>query len=68
MTPNEIIKWLRECSQDGPRNCKECPYNKEPYEAGCGKLLSDAALLIDAIYSKYHAPTVTVSFQKGELS
>jgi hypothetical protein len=43
---NEIIKWLTECSQDGPRNCKECPYNKEPYEAGCGKLLADAALAL----------------------
>lgn len=42
----EIIKWLTECSHDGPHNCKECPYNKEPYEAGCGKLLSDAALAL----------------------
>lgn len=40
----QIIEWLTECSHDGPHNCKECPYNKEPYEAGCGKLLSDAAL------------------------
>lgn len=48
MSPKEVIKWLRECSKDGAHNCQECPYNKEPYEAGCGKLLSDAALLLEA--------------------
>lgn len=52
MSPQEVIKWLQECSKGHGCNCKECPYNKEPYEAGCGKLLSDAALLLNAAYKE----------------
>lgn len=44
----ELIYWLRQCSHEGPGHCTGCPYNKDPYEAGCGKLLSDAALLLEA--------------------
>lgn len=44
----EIIYWLRQCSHEGPGHCTGCPYNKDPYEAGCRKLLSDAALLLEA--------------------
>lgn len=51
-TVHTVIHWLRECSQDGPRDCKNCPYNNDDYEAGCGKLLSDAALLLGAFCEK----------------
>lgn len=52
MTPQEIIKWLQICATDfHAEECKVCPYNKDDYEAGCGKLLSDAALLLSAAYS-----------------
>ena len=48
----EIIHILRECSKDGPCElCKTCPYNTEPYSTGCGKLLSDAALLLEVAYT-----------------
>lgn len=50
MNPQEVIKWLVACSKDGAHDCKSCPYNKDDYEAGCGKLLSDAALLLAAAY------------------
>ena len=51
MTPQEIIKWLNTCATDCHADeCKKCPYNKEDYEAGCGKLLADAALLLSAVY------------------
>lgn len=51
MNPREIIKWLNICCKDGHLpECKECPYNKDDYEVGCGKLLSDAALLLNAAY------------------
>lgn len=51
MTPQEIIKWLQICATDGHvEECKRCPYNKDDYEVGCGKLLSDAALLLSAAY------------------
>lgn len=49
MNPQEVIKWLQVCSKDG-LNCQGCPYDKNPYEAGCGKLLADAALLLSAAY------------------
>ena len=58
MTPKEVIKWLQACSQDGPHNCAECPYNKDPYELGCGKLLSDAALLLQAAYVPQESQTL----------
>lgn len=53
MTPQEIIRWLNICATDSHAEaCKTCPYNKENYEAGCGKLLSDAALLLVAAYGE----------------
>lgn len=53
MTPEEIIYWLNICATDShAKECQKCPYNKDDYEAGCGKLLSDAALLLSAIYRK----------------
>ena len=56
MNPREVIKWLRVCCHDGIiEECKQCPYNKDDYEAGCGKLLSDAALLLSAAYLKEEA-------------
>lgn len=43
----EVQKWLKICSRDDAgERCKECPWNKDPYENGCGKLLADAARLI----------------------
>lgn len=51
MNPKDIIHWLNVCSKDAhAEECKQCPYNKDDYEAGCGKLLSDAALLLSAAY------------------
>ena len=61
MTPKEVIKWLQACSQDGPHNCAECPYNKDPYELGCGKLLSDAALLLQAAYVQPDVPALDMT-------
>lgn len=43
----EVQKWLKICSRDDAgERCKECPWNEDPYENGCGKLLADAARLI----------------------
>lgn len=40
-------KWLEICGSDNAgEHCKDCPWNKDPYENGCGKLLTDAARLI----------------------
>lgn len=51
MEAREVIKWLNICATDcHAEECKKCPYKKDDYEAGCGKLLSDAALLLDAAY------------------
>lgn len=50
MTPKEIIHWLNICSKEGAHQCDLCPYNKDPYDSGCGKLLADAALLLSAVY------------------
>lgn len=52
MEPADIIHWLQECSKDHGCDCQHCPYNKDDYEAGCGRLLTDAALLIAAAYGK----------------
>lgn len=53
MTPQEVIKWLNICSTDHhAKQCKMCPYNKDDYEAGCGKLLADAALLLTSVYGE----------------
>ena len=44
MTPQEICERLRRCSKS---DCEGCPYRYvDDYDAGCGKLLSDAALLL----------------------
>ena len=50
MSPHEIIELLRRCGKNG-HVCEGCPYHYvDDYEAGCGKLLSDAALLLSAAY------------------
>ena len=42
-----VSKWLHICSRDDAgEHCKDCPYNADPYENGCGKLLADAEKLI----------------------
>lgn len=42
-----VTKWLHICSRDDAgEHCKDCPYNADPYENGCGKLLADAEKLI----------------------
>lgn len=42
-----VSKWLHICSRDDAgEHCKDCPYNTDPYENGCGKLLADAEKLI----------------------
>lgn len=57
MTPEEIIKWLRICATNcHAEECKHCPYYKDDYEAGCGKLLADAALLLSAVYEQRRHP------------
>lgn len=44
MTPQEITDRLRRCAKS---DCEGCPYRyTDDYDAGCGKLLSDAALLL----------------------
>ena len=65
MTPKEVIRWLRECSKDGAHDCENCPYNKEAYEAGCGKLLSDAALLLEAAGLGRAPESLTISADEG---
>lgn len=49
----EIIHWLKICSEEIPGNCDGCPYNKDPYEVGCGKLLADAALALEVLTEKH---------------
>lgn len=52
MTIQKIIELLRRCSKNG-NTCEGCPYRYvEDHEAGCGKLLSDAALLLTAAYGE----------------
>lgn len=48
MPDAEVVnKWLHICSKDDAgEHCKDCPYNNDPYENGCGKLLADAEKLI----------------------
>ena len=42
-----VSKWLHICSRDDAgEHCYKCPYNTDPNEDGCGKLLSDAEKLI----------------------
>lgn len=44
MTPWEISERLRRCANS---DCEGCPYRYvDDYDAGCGKLLSDASLLL----------------------
>ena len=51
MNPQEVIKWLRICATDcHAEECKKCPYYKDDYTEGCGRLLADAALLLTAVY------------------
>lgn len=48
MPDAEVVnKWLHICSKDDAgEHCCKCPYNRDPYENGCGQLLADAAKLI----------------------
>lgn len=48
MPDAEVVnKWLHICSKDDAgEHCSKCPYNRDPYENGCGQLLADAAKLI----------------------
>ena len=48
MPDAELVRqWLTNCSKDDAwESCNKCPWNKDPYENGCGKLLADAARLI----------------------
>lgn len=42
-----VRKWLEICGRDDAgEHCKDCPWSKDPYENGCGKLLADASRLI----------------------
>lgn len=42
-----VTKWLHICSKDDAgEHCNKCPYNRDPYENGCGQLLADAEKLI----------------------
>ena len=42
---NEVMKWLRECSDEGSgESCCECPYAN--YEDCAGKLMLDAAVVM----------------------
>lgn len=67
MTPQEIIKWLNICATDcHAEECKQCPYNKDDYEDGCGKLLADAALLLTAAYGADAITTETTVNLLGE--
>ena len=48
MPDAELVReWLTICSRDDAgERCKDCPWNRDPYENGCGKLLRDAERLI----------------------
>lgn len=60
MTPQEIIERLRKCAVG---DCVGCPNRYvDDYQAGCGKLLSDAALLLSASYC---GSTIAFSLEKG---
>lgn len=55
MDPREVIKWLQICSKSNSLNdCKQCPYNNLYYKKGygdaCGRLLADAAELLQRAY------------------
>ena len=52
LSPAEVIHWLEVCGSDTcyVEQCAECPYNRIPYEDGCGKLLRDAAELLREAY------------------
>ena len=55
MEPKEVIKWLQVCSKNTtPEVCRDCPYWPAYYEKGyvesCGKLLADAAELLQKVY------------------
>lgn len=48
MSPYEITELLKKCSVG---NCEGCPYRYvDDYQAGCGRLLADAALLLSVVY------------------
>lgn len=46
MKVSELVEWLVKCSDADAADCENCPYNRDPYEDGCGKLMSDAAALL----------------------
>lgn len=46
MKAKEVMEWLNKCGSQETADCEHCPYNRDPYEEGCGKLLTDAAVLL----------------------
>ena len=46
MKATEVIEWLQKCGRCTTDGCETCPYDRDPYEEGCGKLLTDAAALM----------------------
>lgn len=48
LTEAEIIECLDRCASGADEACDVCPYNRDPYEDGCGKLLADSAALLKA--------------------
>lgn len=52
LSPLEIIRLLEVCGSETcyVEQCAECPYNRIPYEDGCGKLLRDAVELLREAY------------------
>ena len=58
MSPQEIAAQLRKCSVG---DCDGCPYRYvDDYEAGCGRLLADAALLLSVVFSGDSTITLTL--------
>lgn len=51
MNPREVIKWLQICSKNySLAECKDCPYYEKGYVDSCGKLLAEAAELLQRAY------------------
>lgn len=64
MTPQEIAERLRRCAKS---DCKGCPYRYvDDYYAGCGKLLSDAALLLAVLLPE--AEKIEAIIDRGEVA
>ena len=65
MTPQEISERLRKCANS---DCEGCPYRYvDDYAAGCGKLLSDAALLL-AVLLPRDEKNLDLIIDRGEVA